>query len=62
MVTGLGKTVTVPKRLACWYFPVIPASQEVEVGGLWAKAHPAKSTKSYLKNKLNAKGLEEWLR
>jgi hypothetical protein len=36
--------------------PVIPASQEAEIGGLWSKANCGKSVRS-LKNKLKAKAL-----
>jgi hypothetical protein len=37
--------------------PVIPATQEVEVGGLRLKACPGKSARHYLKYKLKQKGL-----
>jgi hypothetical protein len=33
--------------------PVIPATWEVEIGGLWSKASLGKNVKLYLKNKLN---------
>jgi hypothetical protein len=35
----------------------IPATWEVEVGGLRSEAGPDKSMRPYLKNKLGAKGL-----
>jgi hypothetical protein len=38
-----------------WYIPVIPASQEVEVGESWSEAEPSKNMRPYLKNKLKAK-------
>jgi hypothetical protein len=41
-----------------WYMPVIPATQEVEVGGSQSKCGSGKSMKHYLKHKLTAKGLE----
>jgi hypothetical protein len=38
--------------------PVMPATQEAEVGGSWSKANQAKSMRPYLKNKLeNTKSL-----
>jgi hypothetical protein len=40
-----------------WHTPIITATQEAEVGGLQSKASPGKSKRSYLENKLKAKGL-----
>jgi hypothetical protein len=44
--------------------PIIPATQEAEVGGLWLKASPRQKheMRPYLKNKLKAKRLELWLK
>jgi hypothetical protein len=35
--------------------PVIPATQQAEIGGSWYKASLGKSKRTYLKNKLKAK-------
>jgi hypothetical protein len=37
---------------------IIPATQEVEVGGVWFQAGPGKIMRSYLKNKLKSKRTE----
>jgi hypothetical protein len=39
--------------------PVIPATQEAEMGGSWSEAAQTKSRKPYLKTKLKVKGLGE---
>jgi hypothetical protein len=36
------------------------ADWEVEVVGLWSEAGPGKSTRPYMKNNLNLKGLRLW--
>jgi hypothetical protein len=41
---------------------VILVFPEAYVGGFQSKAGPGKSMRSYLKNKLKAKGLEAWLK
>jgi hypothetical protein len=33
-----------------WHMPVIPATQEVELEGLWSEASSGKSTRPYLYN------------
>jgi hypothetical protein len=45
-----------------WCTPVIPASQEAEVGGSPSKAGPRKKIRDIKQNKLKPKGLEEWLK
>jgi hypothetical protein len=42
--------------------PVIPESQETEVGGSQLKANLGKSIRLYLKRKLKAKELRVWLK
>jgi hypothetical protein len=42
---------------AWWYMSIVPDKREPEVGGSWSKASIGKNMKSYLKNKLKAKGL-----
>jgi hypothetical protein len=42
--------------------PIIPATQEVEVGGSWSEDSLGKNVKLYLKNELKAKGLWMWLK
>jgi hypothetical protein len=36
--------------LVWWLVPVIPATQEAEVGGAWSKASLGKNVRFYLKN------------
>jgi hypothetical protein len=48
--------------LTWWHLPVIPAIQEVELGGSWSKPKLLKSVRPYLKTKLKAKRLEVWLK
>jgi hypothetical protein len=40
--------------------PVIPATQEVEVGESWFQASPDESLRLYLKNKNKAKRAKVW--
>jgi hypothetical protein len=46
--------------------PIVPATQEMEIGRLWSEASLGKSMRPYLKNKLKKKkktqGLAEWLK
>jgi hypothetical protein len=42
--------------------PVIPATQEAEVGGSQSKFAPGKIERPYLKNKLKQKELGVWLK
>jgi hypothetical protein len=39
---------------------IIPATQEVKVGGLQSQTGPGKSARLYLKNKLKAKVVGMW--
>jgi hypothetical protein len=41
----------------CWCTPVIPATQEAELGVSPSETSTGKSTRSYLRNQLKVKGL-----
>jgi hypothetical protein len=52
-----GSTQNQAMGWAQWCTSVVPATQEVEVGGLWSEATLGKRTRPYMKNKLKTKEL-----
>jgi hypothetical protein len=45
-----------------WHMPVIPATEEVDVGGMQLEADLGKSVRPYVKFKRTAKGQGLWLK
>jgi hypothetical protein len=62
-IEGQRMAVLENRGLAQWLTPIIPATQEAEIGRITVLGQPwVKSRSSYLKNNLKQKGMEAWLK
>jgi hypothetical protein len=47
---------------ARWLTPIIPATWEVEIGGLWSEVGPGQKHKTLSRKQTEAKGMGAWLK